>query len=94
MNEAHTENGHINDNGEEELDQEGLHDALSPDINSPRHYGNPKAVDHDHPSMEYFEPKREGSPTGSEEGEGPLIEEKDNDSHNFVTVSPSISPGE
>lgn len=93
MTEDHIENGHINDQGQEELNAK----LTAADINSPKH-----SVTTPPDTLEYFNQKVGGFDSGSEgEGEGGSPrgagQDKDNVSHHsrsYVTVSPSVSPGE
>lgn len=96
MSEDVTENGRINDQGEEEI-------SPVPDINSPRQSVTtpPGLASPEEPEMEFFKQKggENGVESGSEGGGGSpqLHDKEDNVSHHsrsYVTVSPSVSPGE
>lgn len=109
MSEEHSENGRINQDGEEEMlkeKNEGQCDAAppSPGINSPRHSlmetNALEEKERKEPRMEFFDRKRQDSEGegGGSEGEGSpgQYKDKDTDSYHsraFVMVSPPISPG-
>lgn len=92
MSEDVTENGHINEHGEEHVDEQ----QATPSLNSPRHSVT-TPQDTDEPEIEFFERKRSGSESLSE-GDSPRgRQDKDNVSHHsrsYVTVSPPASPSE
>ena len=91
MSEEHTENGRINDQGEEEVNSEIA--VSTPDINSPRpsSLATPPSSD---PVIEFFDQKVGVSDSGSEgEGSPRTLDNVSHHSRSYVTVSPSVSPG-
>lgn len=93
MSEEHSENGRINDQGVEEVST----DVPTPDINSPRQSVTtpPQFNNQEEPAMEFFGQKGGGGSETGSEGDSPRTQ--DNVSHHsrsYVTVSPSVSPGE